>query len=180
MPNHLTRAAAGGALLVALAIGGVALAAPSGAAFTTDLNGTVNQNHYAATTDVYLNGGPCNTRGVRLADGDYEFRVTDPSGKTDFTKDEKLSERAFRVSEGWIVWTADQNDHPRMQPAWCKSWVLRVGPFAPASRTGEYKLWIAPRGSNFSQKLSKTDNFRVEETVGTTPPPPPTDGTGGF
>lgn len=179
MPRSLTRVVAGGALLGALAIAGVATAAPpgapaggpSGAAFTTDITGTVNQNRYAKTTDVYLNGGPCNTNNAsRLPDGWHEYKVTDPSGKIEFS-DDTLSERAIRVSGGVIVESSDPVDHP-LATTPCGV-AVRVGPFAAKSRTGEYKLWIATKGANFARNASKTDNFKVKRTCGGGAPPPP-------
>lgn len=172
MPSILTRAATGGVLLAALAIGGVASGAPSGAAFTTDVNGTVNQNHYAKTTDVYLNGGPCNAskNAAHLPDGWHEYRVTDPSGKKVFSNDD-LADRMVRVADGVIVETSDPADHPMVTTP-CGT-AVRVGPFAAISRNGEYKLWIAPKGSSFARYLSKSDNFRVKRACGSTPPVPP-------
>jgi hypothetical protein len=172
MPHSLTRAVAGGALLGALAIAGAAPAAPSGAAFTTDVNGTVNQNLYAKTTDVYLNGGPCNAspNAVRLPDGWHEYRVTDPSGRTELSTD-SLDERMVRAAGGTIVETSDPVDHPIFTTP-CGP-AVRVGPFAARSRKGVYKLWIAPQGSGFARNTSKTDNFRVKRCGGSAPLPPP-------
>lgn len=178
MSKSLTRAVAGGAVLGALAIGGVASAAPpsapaggpSGAAFTTDINGTVNQNRYARTIDVYLNGGPCNTNNAsRLPDGWHEYKVTDPSGKTEFSTDAQ-SERAVLVSGGVIVASSGAGHPLKTTPCGV---AVQVGPFAAKSRTGEYKLWVATKGANFARNASKTDNFKVKRTCGGGAPPPP-------
>src|SRR3954470_11144290 len=83
-----------------------AIAAPSGAIFTTDVTGVpVNLNHYAAKEDVYLNGGP----GINAPDsaaglpaGTYSFQVTDPSGKTLLSTD-PVSCRQFMVDDSGII-----------------------------------------------------------------------------
>src|SRR4051794_36048935 len=61
----------------------LAASAPGGAIYTTDRTATiVNANvQYGFGTDVYLSGGPQNTKAAGLADGTYYFQVTDPSGK---------------------------------------------------------------------------------------------------
>jgi len=170
MPTYLRGPAAAAALLGALAAAGGALAAPSGAAYTTDLSGTVNQNHYSHSTDVYLNGGPCNSAqtGARLPDGTYEFRVTDPSGKKVFSWGEA---REFTVVGGIVT----SSSHALAARAACGP-IVQVGPFPAASANGEYKLWIAPKGAGFAANRSKTDNFRVDFGD---PLVPPGDGGGG-
>ena len=182
MPKLLFRSALGGVLLGALGLAGVAAAGSSGAVFTTDVDGTVNRNHYAETTDVYLNGGPCNAsrRSARLPDGWHAYRVTDPRGRFDFSLPEAVEDRMVRVQGGVIVESSDPVDHPLIQTP-CGP-VVRVGPFRAASRNREYKLWIAPKGSDFARRPSKTDDFRVggncrrrtpTKPVDPTPPPPP-------
>ena len=63
----------------------VADAGPSGAIFTTNVDGVfVNGNVYDAPDEVYLNGGPRangNCTAAGLPDGVYYFQVTDPSGR---------------------------------------------------------------------------------------------------
>ena len=53
----------------------------SGAIYTSNIDGSIiNENTgFAAKSDVYLTGGPCNG-GSHLADGDYYFEVTSPNG----------------------------------------------------------------------------------------------------
>jgi hypothetical protein len=173
MPKPILRGAAVGALLGALALAGTASAGPSGAAFTTDVNGTVNQNHYAATTDVHLNGGPCNTPSrARLADGWYSFKVTDPSGRVDLSlSSDPVAARTFRVKSGKIAYSTAA--HP-VVPTPCGA-VVRVGPFKAESRNGEYKLWIAPKGSGFARRKAKTDNFRCDPDAAPPVELPPTE-----
>src|SRR5437773_12326585 len=71
------------ALLPASAVG-VSYADPSpisGAIFTTvsPCDAAVNQNIYAAKTDVYINGGPARPGAAGLPPGSYYVRVTEPS-----------------------------------------------------------------------------------------------------
>ncbi len=184
--NRLTRAAIVGGMTLALG-GGTALAAPSGAAWTTNADGSaVNANHYAASTDVYLNGGPpCNAsrRSAALPDGWYAFKVTDPSGRTDMTAAEPVAERMFRVAGGAVAESSDAVDHPINATA-CGA-VMRVGPFAASSANGQYKLHVVPvaKGGQpvFSPSATKTDNFSLAKagTPSFEPPPfdPPVDPT---
>src|SRR6266516_3145660 len=76
-----------------------------GAIFTTNIDGTiVNQNQYAAKTDVYLDGGPgphAPLTAASLPDGIYVFQVTDPSGKALLSSD-AASYRQFTVLGGRI------------------------------------------------------------------------------
>ena len=62
-----------------------ALAGQAGAIFTTVSDGSaVNANQYDSKCSVYLNGGPgphAPAHAAGLADGEYFFQVTDPSGK---------------------------------------------------------------------------------------------------
>ena len=95
---------AGMALLAAAPL---ALAhAPSGAIFTTVVNGTeVNFNQYAAKEDVYLDGGPgpgAPQGAAGLDDGTYVFQVTDPSGKVLLSTDAAKCRR-FTVANGIIT-----------------------------------------------------------------------------
>ena len=80
--------------------------APTGAIFTTLVNGTrVNVNQYAAKPDVYLDGGPgpgAPATAAGLDDGTYVFQVTDPSGKTLLSQDAAQC-REFTVAGGIIT-----------------------------------------------------------------------------
>ena len=90
-----------------LAFAGTARAsAPTGAIFTTVVDGTeVNFNQYAAKEDVYLDGGPgpgAPATAAGLEDGTYVFQVTDPSGKTLLSTDPAQC-REFTVAGGVIT-----------------------------------------------------------------------------
>jgi len=96
-----------GAYALLVFIGGMAWAsAPSGAIFTTVVDGSeVNYNQYAAKEDVYLDGGPgpgAPATAAGLDDGTYVFQVTDPSGKTLLSTDPAMC-RQFTVSGGIIT-----------------------------------------------------------------------------
>src|SRR5262250_3328910 len=88
---------------VVAAVAGVALraSAPSGAIFTTVVDGTeVNFNIYDAKEDVYLDGGPgpgAPQSAAGLDDGTYVFQVTEPSGRTLLSQDPAKC-RQFNVS----------------------------------------------------------------------------------
>ena len=80
--------------------------APSGAIFTTDVDGSeVNLNHFPTKQDVYLDGGPgpgAPQTAAGLDDGTYVFQVTDPSGKVLLSTDAAKC-RQFTVSGGVIT-----------------------------------------------------------------------------
>ena len=80
--------------------------APSGAIFTTTVNGSeVNYNQFPAKPDVYLDGGPgpgAPQSAAGLDDGTYVFQVTDPSGKELLSTDPARC-RQFVVTGGIIT-----------------------------------------------------------------------------
>src|SRR5436305_1505390 len=80
--------------------------APSGAIFTTTVNGSeVNANQYSAKEEVYLDGGPgpgAPQTAAGLDDGRYVFQVTDPPGKTLLSTD-PVRCRQFDVANGIIT-----------------------------------------------------------------------------
>jgi hypothetical protein len=117
-----------------------------GAIFTTDKDGNrVNQNIYDAKTDVYLQGGP-DKQGAHLPDGTYYYRVTDPSGKNVLS-----ATRSVTVKDGVFPST-------------------QLAPFQDTPNNGgEYKVWLST-SSDFTNKCTKTDNFKVKAET-----PPPTD-----
>jgi hypothetical protein len=93
--------------LLILALGAqVALAAPSGAIFTTVADGSrVNANIYPAKTAVYLDGGPgpnAPSTAAGLDEGWYVFQVTDPSGKVLLSQDPVIC-RQFYVSADGVI-----------------------------------------------------------------------------
>ena len=70
----------------------------SGALYTTTKDATkVNWNIYATKPDVYISGGPKNTRASGLPDGTYYFQVTDPSGKTLLSTDNAVCRQLLVV-----------------------------------------------------------------------------------
>jgi hypothetical protein len=153
----------------------IAVAGPSGAIFTTNVDGTfVNGNVYDAPEHVYLNGGPrpnakCTAAG--LPDGVYVFQVTDPSGGTLLSTDDPV-DRLVRVSGGVLV--VDPLELPPLTvhatspvAGPCGGVTVQLAPFAPTPNPGgEYKVWMTPLDSfntfgGFVHSQSKTDNFKV-------------------
>jgi len=147
-------------------------AGPSGAIFTTTGDGSiVNANHFESKCAVYLDGGPgpnAPAGAAGLADGEYYFQVTDPSGKQLLSTD-SVSNRRFRVSNGVIVAytgiggpvhpTGTDQDHPelgaitiRLANATCPSDYLNT-----PNNGGTYKVW-ATRVGDFAGDPSKVDN----------------------
>ena len=149
-----------------------------GAIFTTLVDGSaVDANIYDAKPDVYLDGGPGNnapSNAAALAEGDYYFKVTDPSGKTLLSTD-ALECRRFHVNAAGVIdavvggcahATGTDQDHGGL--------TVQLMPYDDTpNHGGEYKAWVAPvsDNGNFANKSSKTDNFKVRTE--TTPPPPP-------
>jgi hypothetical protein len=175
-----------GALLLApapAAAGG----APTGAIFTTDVNGSqVNANLFDAKTDVYLDGGPgiaAPQTAAGLDDGTYVFMVTDPSAKKLLSEDAAQC-REFTVSGGIITGvvpaggcehaTGVDQDHNAVtvqlfpfsntpNPGGVyKAWAMLVSNY-PASCLATVDCAIARHG--FTPSLSKTDNFKVRSNV---------------
>jgi hypothetical protein len=157
----------------------------SGAIYTTDSTGTiVNQNHYANTTNVYLNGGPQNNNSSGLPDGTYYFQVTDPSGATLLSTDDARC-RQLIVINGRVFGPAGPCPHAAgaFNPA-NNSETVQLAPFAQTPDSGGvYKAWLIrqtgttsisttdPKVILFARSNAKTDNFKVAS--GTPPPPPP-------
>jgi len=166
-----------------------AMAAPSGAIFTTLADGTrVNANLYNSKCDalgVYLDGGPGDNApqgAAGLPDGDYYYQVTDPSGKTLLSTDEQ-SFRRFTVTGGIItsrVAPKAAGDHETGLDADHGATTIELCPFLDTPNPGgEYKVWVTPVGNfsgnpnivdngysggyfhGFIPGFSKTDNFKV-------------------
>jgi hypothetical protein len=190
-------------LMSALLIAVTAGAQVTGAIFTTLHDGTaVNHNIYEAKEDVYLNGGPkspkapCGAAG--LADGDYYFQVTDPSGKIVLSTDD-LERRRVTVSGGVIMaYSYIGTGEHTIGAGKCGSTTVQLYPFADTPNPGgEYKVWMqsvnSVIASGFLPSKSKTDNFKAtgavdsdgdglsdasEISLGTDPQNPDTDGDG--
>jgi len=178
-----------GILLAALAavfvlvLPATANAAFPGAIYTTDSTGTsVDQNLYAKSTDVYLNGGPQNDHFSGLPDGTYYFQVTDPSGLTLLSTDNATC-RQLTVTNGRVSGAAGPCPHLQgaFNPA-NNSRTVQLAPFsASPNAAGEYKVWLIaqtattsisasdPKVIVFQTNDSKTDNFKVQQQV--VPPP---------
>ena len=167
-----------------------AVAATSGAIFTTVANGTiVNANIYNSKCAVYLDGGPgpqAKATAAGLPDGDYFFQVTDPNGNVLLSTD-PVSNRKFHVQGGVITAslgthaTAVDQDHA----AQGARTIQVANTNCPAdyldtpNTGGVYKVWATPvadyvgnpanvdnpcSGScshGFVHSKSKTDNFKV-------------------
>ena len=82
----------------------------TGAVYTSNIDGSiVNANvDYPSKSAVYLTGGPCNG-GSHLADGDYYFEVSSPSG--DLLSTDSIGNRLFHVANDFIQSTASHAMH---------------------------------------------------------------------
>jgi hypothetical protein len=150
-------------LVVALAIPGVASAAPlSGAVFTTDSTCSgVDLNIYNSKDAVYFDGGPAHPAAAGLPDGYYYIQVTEPNGTVLGTSVGSGNETPIHVVNG--------------EPVACyqlSSILIKASNGDPGYDTttnagGEYKMWIST-SSSFVNNDSKTDNFKVnaEDTGG--------------
>jgi len=153
----------------------------SGAIYTTTQDGTaVNQNIYGAAQDVYLSGGPQNTKAAGLPDGTYYFQVTDPSGKTLLSSDDAVC-RQLSVVNGRVAGsTGSSCKHANGTPNPANGATpVQLAPFAKTPNAGEeYKAWLIPVGRAtisstdpkvlvFGRSDAKTDNFKAhnEEVV---------------
>jgi len=166
----------------------------SGAIYTTLGSGTtVNQNIYAAKSDVFLNGGPQNQNSAGLPNGTYYFQVTTPSGALLSTDPARC--RQLTVAGGAIAGAAGPCPHLNgsFNPA-NGSTPVQLIPFDDTTNAGgEYKVWLIRQASttvivgdpltspvlSFNNGNSKTDNFKVQQILcdpNTDPncaPPPP-------
>jgi hypothetical protein len=126
-----------------------------GAIFTTNTGGTTNENVYNKAQDVYLNGGPRQPGSAGLPNGEYYCQVTTPSG----------------VLLGSSVWLPDPTPILVVNGGFQTNYQLIdiVRKQSNHSKAGfddspnmEYKVWVSA-DSSFSNKLSKTDNFKVRQ-----------------
>jgi hypothetical protein len=165
------------ASLVVAAFAPAAFAAP-GAVYTSNIDGTiVNANvNYAAKSDVYLTGGPCNGDG-QLDDGTYYYMVTSPSGELLST--DAIGNRIFTVTDGFItsIGTSTHSTHALGCGAGVTGITVQLLPFDNTPNNGnEYKLTIAEAASVLDKctpfdptavvkictaASSKSDNFKV-------------------
>jgi hypothetical protein len=178
--------------VLVLCLSSAAIAAPSGAIFTTVEDGSeVNFNQYPSKEAVYLDGGPgpgAPQEAAGLDDGRYVFQVTDPSGKTLLSTD-PAGNRQFDVVDGIIVnvvgthLTGLDIDHGAL--------TVQLMPYNDTPNNGGvYKVWVTLLADYLAgaQKLgvanglavvdagykpgnfhgfipgdSKTDNFKVRK-----------------
>ena len=163
-----------------------------GAIFTTLPDGSaVNHNIYRAKVDVYLDGGPSGgspSNAAALAEGDYYFQVTDPSGKVLLSTDDITCRRFHVNADGVISAVVGPCAHATgvdQDYASLGALTVQLMPYADTPNPGgEYKVWATPVGRytgsghfhGFLPSDSKTDNFKIRESV--TPPPPPVCGDG--
>lgn len=164
----------------------------SGAIFTSTADGTaVNQNIFASKDDVYLNGGPQNENAKGLPDGTYYFQVTGPAnsgpGETLLSED-GIACRKVTVVGGVVAGSSSSLTTPgSISSPECKhpngsfnpnkgSTPVKLMPFADTpNEGGVYKVHLTKIGDydpsdtqsvfGFINSKSKTDNFRVVESV---------------
>jgi len=176
--SSLTAALSAAVLFALFAV--PAMAAPSGAIFTTDVTGVpVNLNHYAAKEDVYLNGGP----GINAPDsaaglpaGTYSFQVTDPSGKTLLSTD-SVNCRQFTVDDSGIIRSVAPSGgcaHKTGVDGEDGGITVQLFPYADTPNNGGvYKVWVTQTSALncgaagnkhcFVPGFSKTDNYKVKD-----------------
>lgn len=182
--------------LAALAVSTLSAAKSTGAIFTTTFDGSiVNENHFESKCAVYLDGGPgpnAPAHAAGLADGDYYFQVTDPSGQTLLSTD-PVSNRRFQVSGGVIVAytgtgglphpTGIDQDHAELGAI-----TIQLGNtscptdyLTTPNEGGVYKVWATPVDEfvgdpsqvdnpcggacrhGFVPSKSKSDNFKADD-----------------
>lgn len=130
-----------------------AMAGVSGAIWTTDAGGTVNQNFYEHKGDVYLNGGPTKQTDTGLTAGDYYIKVTSPDGVV----------LGMSVTPIVHVGADGQFDHVvhLFSELWSASSGYTVHGFDDTTNNGgEYKVWVST-SPDFTGGTTKTDNFKV-------------------
>jgi len=174
-------------VFLAAAFASLHASAPSGAIFTTLVDGSeVNYNIYQAKEDVYLDGGPgpgAPQTAAGLDDGIYVFQVTDPSGKTLLSTD-PVECRQFTITNGIITSTAPSScPHSTGTDVDHGALTVQLFPFDDTPNPGgEYKAWVTllanyvcaddlskvdcgPKkqgaAHGFVPRYTKTDNFKV-------------------
>src|SRR5437773_3796168 len=180
------------AVFVVVAFASLYAHAPSGAIFTTVVDGTeVNYNIYQAKEDVYLDGGPgpgAPQTAAGLDDGTYVFQVTDPSGKTLLSTD-PVACRQFTVSGGIIVSTVPLAScgHVTGTDVDHGAITIQLMPYNDTPNPGgEYKVWVTllddylcaadlsivdcgPKkqgaAHGFVPRHTKTDNYKVQGRI---------------
>jgi photosystem II stability/assembly factor-like uncharacterized protein len=143
------------ALLFVLSIGVAVKANNQGTISTTDSNGSsIKQNIFGHKEEVYITGGPANTRAAGLADGDYYVKVTDASGKTTLgssMKGPKEVQKPIKVVKGKF-----EKNYKLSEVVYTESGT----PGFYVSDNAVYKVWVS-KSSDFKPSESKTDNFKI-------------------
>jgi hypothetical protein len=175
-----------------LLMAGTAMAAPSGAAFTTIQDagtcsngpGEINCNHYASKDLVYMSGGPDQ---AGLSDGDYFFAVLTPGSQNggfadgadgnlsdttagatagDLGSGDLVGNRTFTVADHQVTAYGGSHDtgtNPNGR------FVIALAPFDDTDNAGGvYILAVCEVGATKSSQC-KYDAFKVD---GDEPPPP--------
>src|SRR2546425_3963715 len=136
-------------VFLAAAFSSLHASAPSGAIFTTLVDGSeVNYNIYQAKEDVYLDGGPgpgAPQTAAGLDDGTYVFQVTDPPGKTLLSTDPARC-RQFTVANGVITGVVAQPNgcqHATGTDIDHNATTVQLVPFKDTGNPGGvYKVWV--------------------------------------
>ena len=130
----------------------------TGAIFTTDSICTgVNLNIYSSKGDVYLDGGPAHPGAAGLPDGEYYVQATEPNGTPLGTSIGSGDDTPIVVAGGEFA-TCYQ-----LSAILIKASDSTAGYDDTSNPGGEYKVWVST-DSTFPNNLSKTDNFKVEES----------------
>ncbi len=125
----------------------VAVAAPTGAIFTTLSDGSeVNFNIYPNKEAVYLDGGPgpgAPQTAAGLDDGTYVFQVTDPSGKVLLSSD-PANCRQLTVADGIITGVVNTGcEHQIGSDVDHGATTVQLFPYLDTPNPGgEYKVWV--------------------------------------
>jgi hypothetical protein len=142
----------------------------NGHVFVSTSGGVVpDGNLFQTAQSPYLNSGPRGNAKCskgNLADGDYYFQVTDPSGRVLLSPD-SIDNRRFTASGGKIVSASASHASAVGR---CSDVLVQLFPFeTTANREGDYKVWVvavnqyAPGAGSFGfqPKSSVTHNFKL-------------------
>jgi hypothetical protein len=136
----------------------------SGAIFTTDSTCTgTNLNIYGDKADVYLDGGPAHKGAAGLPDGYYYVQITGPEGTQLGTSVGSGNETPVHVTGGEFDLCY------QLAAILIKTSDGTPGYDDTPNPGGEYKVWISTE-SSFTNSQTKTDNFKVKDEEGGTPP----------
>jgi hypothetical protein len=130
----------------------------TGAIYTTDFTCSgVNVNLFDSKADVYLNGGP-QGGGSGLPNGYYYVQVTEPDGTLLGTSIGSGNDTPVHV-------TSNQFDKCyQLSAILITASDSTLGYDTSTNGGGVYKVWVS-QVADFTESLSKTDNFKVEAGV---------------